>query len=140
MTVWTWVVRRIGRRGAFLAFLTVLDVSYGYALITATIAALKASPDFLLTLHTWGWVWLGVAAVCASGVLMKHDIFQFTVAALLKAVWAGLYADAWFTQPHEQQAWLSAVVWLSFSLTVMLVSGWPEPRWGWKSRGTGAVR
>lgn len=120
------LIRRAGRRGAFLSFLAILDGCYGYALLSQSVAALRSQPDFFLSLHTWGWAWLAVAAVCAAGVLARRDIAQYTAAALLKGVWGALYANAWLIQ-HYAQDWISAVVWLSFGLTVLLVAGWPEP-------------
>lgn len=120
-----WLIRHTGRRGAFLAFLTVLDGCYGYALLSQSVAALNSQPDFFLSLRSWGWAWLAVAAVCATGVFMRRDIAQYTAAAFLQAAWGALYADAWLIQ-HYAQDWISAVVWLSFGLTVLLVAGWPE--------------
>jgi hypothetical protein len=120
-----WLIRHAGRRGAFLFFLAILDVCYGYALLSKSVAALNSQPDFFLSLHSWGWAWLALAAVCATGVLMRRDIAQYTAAAFLKAAWGALYADAWLIQ-HYAQDWISAVVWLSFGLTVLLIAGWPE--------------
>lgn len=117
--------RRIGRRGAFLAFLTVLDISYGYALLTISVKALASQPDFFLSLHTWGWVWIAVGLVCATGIVLRKDVPQFTVAASLKAVWGGLYVSAWVLQ-SVPKIWISVVVWWAFALTIVLVSGWPE--------------
>lgn len=119
--------RRIGRRGSFLLFLALLDSVYGYALVSANVAALRESPDFYLSLHTWGWIWVGAGLICLSGVLAWHDIMQFTAAALLYGAWAVLYCNAWIEQ-HLRQGWLSVAVWLSFAVTVMIVAGWPEPR------------
>jgi hypothetical protein len=117
----------IGRRGAFLAFLTVLDVCYGVALLTTMVRALKyVHPDLFLPLSAWGWIWIGVGCFVFTGLLADRDIIQFTAAALLKGVWAVLYADLWLVQ-HQDSAWISAVVWLSFSLTVLVIAGWPEP-------------
>lgn len=124
------VRHRIGRRGAFLAFLAVLDFAYGYALLSTSVRNLAGQPDFYLSLHTWGWVWTGVGVVCTSGIALRKDVPQFTIAASLKAVWGGLYAAAWLTQ-SVPKLWISVVVWWAFALTVLLIAGWPEPRNGW---------
>jgi hypothetical protein len=118
-------VRRLGRRGAFLLFLAVLDFAYGYALLTASIAALRASPDLLLPVHAWGWIWAGMGAVCLSGTLARRDWPQFGAAATLKTAWAAVYADIWIVQ-HGVNAWVSVVVWLTFALAVLVVASWPE--------------
>jgi hypothetical protein len=113
----------IGRRGAFLAFLVVLDVMYGYALLAAPTGK---TPDFFLTLDAWGWIWIGTGVFIATGILVGRDIAQFTAAALLKGAWGLLYADLWIVQ-RQPGAWVSVVIWLSFSLTVLVIAGWPEP-------------
>jgi hypothetical protein len=118
--------RRTGRRGAFLLFLAILDFSYGYALLTTSIAALRASPDLLLPMHTWGLIWIAAGAVCLSGVMARHDWPQFAAAATLKAAWAAVYANIWINQ-HSANAWVSVVVWMAFALTVLVVASWPEP-------------
>jgi hypothetical protein len=118
--------RRLGHRGAFLLFLAVLDFSYGYALLSASVTALRSSPDLLLPMHVWGWVWMAAGAVCLSGTVSRHDWPQFIVAATLKTAWAAVYADTWIVQ-NRADAWVSVVVWASFALTVLVVASWPEP-------------
>jgi hypothetical protein len=118
--------RRLGHRGAFLLFLTVLDFAYGYALLSASVTALRASPDLILPMHTWGWIWVAAGIVCASGAAVRYDWPQFIVAATLKAAWAAVYADIWIVQ-QSADAWVSVVVWATFSLAVLDVASWPEP-------------
>jgi hypothetical protein len=120
-----WLARRLGRRGAFLCFLAVLDFSYGYALLSLSVPALRASPDLLLPVAVWGWIWIAAGAVCASGAPLRRDWPQFAAAATLKAAWAAVYADIWTVQ-HRTDAWVSVVVWASFALTVLVVASWPE--------------
>jgi hypothetical protein len=120
------VIHRVGRRGAFLLFLTVLDVSYGKALLDTAVAALHHGPHLIFSQSVWGWVWIGVGLVALTGVpARQHDWLQFGVVAALKASWAALFADVWLVQ-HEPDGWVSLVVWLAFSLTVILVGSWPE--------------
>jgi hypothetical protein len=117
---------RTGRRGAFLLFLAVLDLCYGYALTVMAVAPLKHAPSYLLPVHVWGWIWIGTGAVCASGVFMARDWPQFTVAAAMQATWGLLWADLWIVQ-GVPGGWVSITVWLSFGLTTVLIGGWPEP-------------
>jgi hypothetical protein len=120
------LARRLGHRGAFLLFLAVLDFSYGYALLSTSIAALRASPDLLLPMHAWGWIWVAAGAVCVAGAPFRRDRLPFIVAATLKTAWAAVYADIWIVQ-NGTSAWVSVVVWASFALTVLVVASWPEP-------------
>ena len=114
---------RVGRRGAFLAFLAVLDAAFGYSLLTVPRAAL-ARADFILPVHAWGWTWIGTGVICASGILARKDRVQYTAAALLKTAWGLLYAWLWWQ--GVPAAWVSVTVWLAFALVVVLVAGWPE--------------
>lgn len=115
--------RRAGRRGAFLAFLAVLDVAYGYSLFVT--AAPQRAFDLLLPWQAWGIIWMVTGAVCASGIFARRDRLQFTAAAGLKAAWGCLFADIWIEQ-HYPRGWVSVVVWLAFAATVLIISGWPE--------------
>ena len=118
------VLRRAGRRGAFLAFLALIDWAYGEALLTATVTA--RHPDFLLPLHAWGWIWAGMGFVAASGIFARRDRVQYGAAATFKAAWALLFVFEW-TVKHLPQSWVSVVIWSGFALITLLVSGWPEP-------------
>jgi hypothetical protein len=115
--------RRAGRRGAFLAFLTILDVAYGYALFAT--AAPQRALDLFLPWQAWGIIWMATGAVCSTGILLRRDRFQFTAAAALKASWGFLYADIWLVQ-HAPRGWVSVAVWLAFAATVLIIAGWPE--------------
>jgi hypothetical protein len=114
---------RAGRRGAFLAFLAVLDAAFGYSLLTVPRAGI-GSYDFVLPVHAWGWAWIGTGVICALGVAARSDRVAYTMAALLKATWGLTYAWLWWQ--GSPSAWVSVAVWLSFALVVVLVAGWPE--------------
>ena len=122
-----WAVRlrlRAGRRGAFLAFLALLDTAVGYSLLT-TPAAQRGAMDLLLPWPVWGWAWVATGVVCATGVFAWRDWPQFTATAVLMGAWALLSADLWLVQ-HQPHGWVSVVIWAAFALTVRVVAGWPE--------------
>src|SRR5260370_41572111 len=60
--------RRVGRRGLFLAFLTVLDAAYGYALLAPPPGA-PALAYPLVPPETCAIAWLTIAAVLASDIV-----------------------------------------------------------------------
>lgn len=124
MTTGQWVSRHVGRRGAFLAFLAVLDLAYGYSLFVT--AAPQRQVNLLLPWQVWGYIWAGVGVVCLSGVFVRVDRVQFAAAAALDAAWGLLYLHVWLVQ-NAPRAWVAVVIWLSFAVTVLIVSGWPEP-------------
>jgi hypothetical protein len=117
----SWIIYHAGRRGAFLAFLTVLDIVYGYSLIVLPRASLHLS--LVLPLHAWGWIWVGTAVCCASGIFLQRDRVPYAIAALVKTAWGLTFAWLWYQGLPE---WPSVVIWLSFALVVILVAGWPE--------------
>lgn len=118
-----WARQHAGRRGAFLAFLTVLDLAFGYSLFALPRAALH-NLDILLPVPVWGWIWIGTGTACASGVFLRSDRVQYTLAALLKTAWGLLYAWLWWQ--GVPGSWVSVALWLSFALTIVLIAGWPE--------------
>ena len=120
------VVRRVGRRGAFLAFLAVLDVAYGWSLYVVSPA--HRVYDLLLPWQAWGIIWLSVGAVCAIGAVLRTgaDRVAFALAAALKTFWGLVFVRVWLYD-HVPRGWVSVVIWLAFAAVVLLVSSWPEP-------------
>ena len=119
-------MRRVGRRGAFLAFLALLDFAYGYSLYL--VPASQRAYDLLLPWQAWGVVWLAVGAVCAGGMVLRTgaDRLAFSLAAALKTCWAAVFVRVWLLD-HLPRGWVSVVIWLAFAAVVLLVSSWPEP-------------
>ena len=124
VTAWLRALaRRAGRRGAFLAFLAILDLAYGYSLLAT--AAPQRAFDLLLPWQAWGAIWLAVGAACAAGIFARRDRVAFTAAAVLKAAWGLLFADVWLVQ-HYPRGWVAVAVWLAFAGAVLIIAGWPE--------------
>lgn len=120
---------RIGHRGAFLLFLSLLDFLYGYGMLVTPVKHLKG----VLPFHTWGFIWIIAGIVLLIGSFVKRDRIAFGVAATLKAAWAAqwimltVYDD---TKIHN--AWMNVVLWTAFSGLVVVVSTWPEVRPMWR--------
>lgn len=125
MDVLRGMTRRAGRRGAFLAFLAILDWAYGYSLYET--AAPQRRLDLLLPWQAWAVIWLATGAVCAAGVFLPagRDRWSFSAAALLKGAWGALFIRVWLYDSLPR-GWVSVIIWLAFAATVLLVSGWPE--------------
>lgn len=117
------VARRTGHRGAFLLFLAVLDVCYGYYLWAAP--APQRHLDLFLPWQGWALVWTVVGAACLAGAVVVRDWWAFTAATLIKAAWAAVSCDTWLVQ-GVALGWISAVIWGCFALTVLVVSSWPD--------------
>lgn len=113
----------VGRRGAFLLFLSILDFVYAWALHR------QAAPQTiaLLAPEVWVWMWAAVGLVCLVSAFIRRDRVAYSLAAALKCAWAGVSAYQW-AEGRLPEGWLSAVVWLAFSGTVLIISSWPEAR------------
>ena len=122
---WGVLRHRVGRRGAFLLFLAILDAAIGYSLLTAP-AAEVAAIHLVLPVAVWAWAWITVGAACAVSAFLTRDRTGYAVAAGLKAAWAGVTARAWLIY-HIPQGWVGVVFWVAFAVTVLLISSWPEP-------------
>lgn len=125
--------RRVGRRGAALAWFGLLDLVIGWSLLTPQLAANPAAlAQYRVLLRVaplsfWGWAWIAVGVVCLAHVPARSDRLAFAAAIAVKAVWATGIAAAWVAY-GAYRAWVSAAVWATFGLFVLLISGWPEPR------------
>ncbi len=114
----------MGHRGAFLLFLAVLDILYGYSLLTDQIPVALAYP--FLSEMTWGIIWITVGAACFLGAFVKkRDRVAFALASILKTAWALRYM--WLWHEGNLRAWIAIVVWLAFAATVLVIASWPEP-------------
>lgn len=114
---------RVGHRGAFLLFLTLLDLLYGFAMVTNQVSDV---PITFLSWHEWGMLWMAAGVFIFTGVASKVDKAQYTVAIILKTAWAAaLIVDSW--DNHIVGGWVDAAVWGMVVAVVFLISSWPEP-------------
>lgn len=117
------LVRRAGHRGAYLGFLAVLDILFGYSLLSTPI---ELGGDHLpLGQHTLGWIWLVVGCFLATGVFLRQDRIHFAVASLWKVVFGGLYVDLWWQ--GFPRAWVAVAIWFAFAGITLVVASWAEP-------------
>ena len=114
---------RIGRRGAFLGFLAMLDVVIGWFLLYPP-AGSPPQPYPLLPAQAWAAWWLATAAACTAGMFLRTDRVAYAAAALLKTGWALRYAYLWYT--GVPQSWVAMAIWLAFAGAVLIIAGWPE--------------
>jgi len=117
---------RVGHRGAFLLFLSLLDFLYGYSLFST--ARQGSHLDLILSLTAWGVIWVAVGAVLLVGSFVKKDQIPYGLAATIKAAWACAWVKMWLFFHAMPLAWVSVVIWSAFSAIVVIVSTWPEDR------------
>lgn len=116
----TGLVRRIGRRGAFLLFLALLDAAFAFSLTQAPMTGL------LLPADAWAGLWAAAGAMCAGCAFAAKDRLAFGGAAAIKASWAAVNFDLWLNH-RLPDGWLGGAIWAAFALTVLIVASWPEP-------------
>jgi heme exporter protein D len=118
----------VGHRGAFLLFLGLLDFCYGGSL--AYVWLHPGLRNFVAGLWppvgVWAIAWMVTGLTCVLGAFAVRDRIAFALAAALKIAWAGVSAYSWIDQ-HLLLGWVAVVIWLSFGITVLIISGWPDP-------------
>lgn len=118
------LLRRAGHRGAFLSFLVLLDVLYGYSLLSSPPATF-AGYYLPLSLPAMGWIWIGVGIALSTGIFLRNDRLHFALSAMFKTAWAGLFVNLWWQ--GLPRAWVSVVLWAAFAGIVLVVASWAEP-------------
>jgi hypothetical protein len=117
--------RQVGRRGAFLLFLAMLDVVYGYYILDPPKGLPRSVYTYpLLPSGVWGCWWLATAGICLAGAFMKSDRVAYGAAALIKTAWGLRFVYQWYL--GVSMAWVSMSVWLVFAFIVLVIAGWPE--------------
>lgn len=124
------VTHTIGRRGAFLLFLALLDFIYAFSLLTPSMEA-KATPTLAFLagvggLWLWAILWGTVGFICLVTAFLKKDAVGFGAAMFIKILWALLFLMGWLFADVER-GYLSTTIWGSFALILSLVASWPEP-------------
>lgn len=121
----TRLIDRVGHRGAFLLFLAVLDIAYGYSLWFT--AAPQRLWDLVLPWEWWAAAWIAVGIICAVNAFLAFDRIAFTAASALFTAWSAIMVYVWEFQDIPR-GWVSAVVFGCFAITILIVSSWQESR------------
>ncbi len=124
-----FLVERIGRRGAALAFFALLDLVYAYSLFFPAAETRRTSTtrfiESVAPLPLWGALWAGAGLACLVCVLRVYDRIGFAATMAVQTLWGLLFAVA--TVVGVERAYLSAALWLCAAGWVAIISGWPEP-------------
>ena len=124
--------RIVGRRGAVLAYLAVVDFLFALSLSRPAPVSERPSAYLflgrLLLLEGWAALWAAVGALLLVGAFVHRlDRWAFASACLIKIFWGGIYLLGWIAG-EISRGWVNAVVWLGLAVLVMIIAGWPEPR------------
>lgn len=120
----------IGRRGATLLFLALVDLVFAYALLKIGPRDVEASPSFrfaasVAPLPLWAALWAGVGVVCTVQAFQRVDRFAFAAASLIKVAWCLVQALGWLLG-EIPRGYLGSVVWLGFAGFIQVIAGWRE--------------
>lgn len=121
---------RLGYRGAFLLFLAIIDLIYGWYLVNPTAESQRTTQfewrAHIMPAQAWGSIWLTVGVVLLVSAFMRQDRIGYTLAIALKVGWAFVAAVGGING-HVQGAWTSVAIWGGFAALTVLESGRPEP-------------
>jgi hypothetical protein len=116
---------RIGRRGAFLAWLALIDLAVAWSLWTAP-PSQAAAYSMYLPPRTWAVIWAAAGLTALTGVPARRDRVQFAAAAAFAAGWAALTGGGWILR-HIPEGWVQSLIWAGFAVIILLTASWPEP-------------
>lgn len=128
-------MRRVGYRGRILAIIAGTQIAYGAAMVTGGSQSHRdawwpvAQGQVLgLPVVYAGIIWIIVGCLVAVGVPRTQDRWHFTLAVLLTALWA-LAAGLFWLSSDTPGSWGPAVIYTGNAAAILVISGWPEPRY-----------
>ncbi|MFL6109949.1 MAG: hypothetical protein ACJ786_01130 [Catenulispora sp.] len=124
------LMHRIGRRGAILLILAVIDVSYGLSLIgppreTLSMAVMRWREHYA-PLWAWGIGWLVIAAILIVSAFLRNDRFGYAAAIGWKIAWSLTTLASWIVGGVDR-GWVSSIIWAVVAGMIVVIGGWPEP-------------
>jgi hypothetical protein len=123
------VTLRVGRRGAFLLFLALLDFVYAYGLAFPGAAAnTSATYRFLAAvapLDAWALLWATVGLTYLAFAFRKKDAPGYAAAMFVKVLWAVTFPLGWLFADVER-GYLSTAIWGAFAAVLGLIATWGD--------------
>jgi len=123
------ILRKIGRRGTFLLFLTILDYIYAFSLVfPSPNSVIQPTYSFLaavLPLEIWAMLWAVVGTICLVYAFKKDDSPGYAVAMFIKILWAVIFLLGWLWADVDR-GYLSATIWGAFAGVLGIIATWPD--------------
>jgi hypothetical protein len=124
------LTHRIGRRGAILLILAVIDIAYGMSLVGPASETLGLAAtiwrEHYAPLWVWGVGWLVIAAILIVSAFLRNDRLGYAAAIGWKIAWSLTALASWIVGGVER-GWVSSIVWAVASALGVIIAGWPEP-------------
>jgi hypothetical protein len=130
------MLRTVGRRGATLILLALVDFAIGYSVYNAYDDgrdSLYLGQRVLLPLEVWGVLWWVVACILLITAFTRRDAVGFAVGIGIKSAWCLAYAIGWIIE-DQPRAWISVIIWAGITVWLRIVSAWPEEVSPWNSQ------
>ncbi|WP_171074167.1 PAS domain S-box protein [Nonomuraea basaltis] len=123
------VMRRIGRRGASLAFVGLLSLAIAASLAFAP-PDQRTTPGYAMLasvapLAVWASAWCLIGGLCLVQTFMRSDRVAFAAASALLLLYGLVYLVSTFTGDNPR-GWVGGAVWLAFGGWIALIATWPE--------------
>jgi hypothetical protein len=123
----------LGRRGACLLIFGFIPFCIGAALFvqpTDRTGAKRTIPalEWLAPTTVWATAWIILGAVTMACAFMGVNAQRrgYMIAYSLPLMWGAGYAVSWLLGLWVT-GWISAIVYLGYSLLVIVIAGWEEP-------------
>lgn len=120
---------RLGRRGAILLVLAVIDFAYGISLIGPSSEAVSSAStiwrEHFAPTWAWGSAWLVVGAVLTVSAFMKHDAIGYSAAIGWKIMWSLTSLLSWMFGGVDR-GWIVAIIFGAFGGLVVVDAGRAE--------------
>lgn len=124
---------RIGRRGACLLIFGFIPFSIGGALFvqpTDRSGKPRTIPvlEHIAPAEFWSSVWmlLGLTAMACAFFGWKAQRLGYVLAYGLPTFWGAAYLASW-ALGELVTGWVASIIYLGYSLLVIVISGWEEP-------------
>jgi hypothetical protein len=134
------LTHRIGRRGAILLILAVVDIAVGLSMIgpTSETAGLAATRwrEHYAPLWVWGVGWLVIAAILIVSAFLRNDRFGYAAAIGWKIAWSATTLASWIIGGVDR-GWVSSIIWAVVAGMIVVIGGWPEPHSATRAEGHG---
>ncbi|MGW0807145.1 PAS domain S-box protein [Nonomuraea sp. NPDC002799] len=123
------VLRRIGRRGASLAFVGLVSLVIAASLAFAP-PEQRATPAYAMLasiapLIVWAVAWGAMGFLCLVQTFMRSDRVAFAAATALILLYGLVNLISTFTGANPR-GWVAGAVWLGFGGWIALIATWPE--------------
>lgn len=123
------LIQKVGRRGALLLFLGVLDVIYAYSLAHPTAESIHSQTYMYLAsiggLNLWAILWAITGLLALFYAFRRNDAPAYTACTAIKILWAVIFFLGWLFAGVER-GYLSTAIWGSFAGIIWMISSWPE--------------